>query len=383
MPPLTSSQKFWLLGLAIGAAIWSGWLFAKVLHPKSRQRIYGLAHATVGAVLLMTVAGTTLAMACELSFIRRNPNWSFLPVAMFLLLPVASIYDAADKARKAKPGPASPMLTILIQWFQSEDRFWNKKHDGPKISFDFRLFFGFHVCMMALMVFRAGIVSQMVVICAAALTALVLSIRNRRRSGWKWPRTSWKKAVGVLAVVAPGLLFLGAALPGKTVFDPRLFPWLSAGGGILLFGILNGLNIVHKSEEEFLANCGVKSMTVLPLPPATSSNPQLSSSKRVAMIVFKIYFFVAFMTFVSFMWKFNEAYRGGSEKPTATQTQRLTNHGRTVYITPNQERLVSLLKTFSMVGVVSSVLVGIFLNIASRRRITDAKLLKIKGRFDN
>jgi len=232
-----------------------------------------------------------------------------------------------------------------------------------EMSFDMRFFFKFHVCMMGLMMAHfalgAGIVFEIAVVGCAALAGLVLSIRNRRKHGWHWSGANWKNVLGALLAAVLILYFLGAALPGTTIFNPNLFPWLAAGGGILVFGVLSALNVVQQSEEEFLRHCGEGRPVESPPPP---SGPQLPGWKRVIAGAFGIYFLAVWIVAVGFFWKFNSAYSHGSQQPTTAQTEKLSNHGHTVYITPEEKQMVDLLKLALMPGIPSIFVMGAILH---------------------
>lgn len=213
----------------------------------------------------------------------------------------------------------------------------NRPKSWTEMSFDMRLFFGFHACMVVLMLARfalsASIAFEIGVVCCAALIALLLSILNRKRHGWHWPGATWKHVLTALGVAALVLYFLGAALPGTTVLNPNFFPWLAAGGGFLVFGVLSALNIVQQSEVELQRHCG-EGKQVEALPP-TPPGPQLPTWKRAVASAFGIYFLAVWIIGVGFFWKFNSAFSHGSLQPTATQTetyqprsQRLYHSGR-------------------------------------------------------
>jgi hypothetical protein len=234
-----------------------------------------------------------------------------------------------------------------------------------KESYDFRLFFGFHVGMAALMVFRfvakVGIVFEIVVVACLLVIGVVLSLRHRRKHQWHWPGGGWKDVAVAGVVAALVCYFLGAVLPGTTVFNPNLFPWLAAGGGILVYGVLNALKVCHQTEDEFLRHCGTHPpMEQVPLPEPTK--PSQPKWKRVVMGAFRVYFFAVWIAGVTFFWKFNAAYASGSQQPTATQTEKLTNHGKAVYITPEQKRTVKLFERSLTFGIPSVFVIAALLH---------------------
>src|SRR5258705_255736 len=120
-----------------------------------------------------------------------------------------------------------------------------------EMSLDYRLFFGFHLCMMIVIVahfaFGLGIVGEMVVAGGAILVGVVKSVANRRRLGWKWPGAKLRDVFGALVATALILFFIGAAVPGTSPLNPNLFPWCAAGANILVFAVLSGLHVVRQS----------------------------------------------------------------------------------------------------------------------------------------
>jgi hypothetical protein len=230
-----------------------------------------------------------------------------------------------------------------------------------EMSFDMRLFISFHVCMMVLMlmhfIFSLGIRVEMgVVFCIAALL-VALSVRNRIRSGWHWQRIGGRNVFGALCVAALILFFLGATLPGTTILNPNLFPFLAGGGNFLVFGVLGALKITCQSNTEFLRQCGERQSEK---PSASISAPQLPKSKRIMMAAFRNYFFLVWIGAVTFFWKFNAAIASGSTQPTTTQTEKLTSHGHTVYITPERKRTVNWFEHCLTIGIPSIFVIGAF-----------------------
>ena len=242
-----------------------------------------------------------------------------------------------------------------------------------ELSFDMRLFFIFHVCMMALMfsrfALRVGIILEICVVSLLAIVAVVLSIQNRRKHHWHWPGTKWVNIVGAVLVVAFGLYFMGAALPGTTIFNPNLFPWLAAGAGMVTFGVLSAMRVVYQSEAEFQRHCGENRRTEpAPLPEASTVGREIGWKKAV-IIVFGVYGLAVWILGVGFFWKFNSAFAHGSPTPTATQTEKLSNHSQVVYITPQEKKLVKRLELALDLGVPSLFAIGALLHFGAKIRL--------------
>lgn len=118
----------------------------------------------------------------------------------------------------------------------------------------------------------------------------------------------------------------------------------------MLFMVSSALKVCYRSNEEFFRHCGGRRAAETS-PAAAAAAEALPSWKRVAKGAFMVWFFVVWIAGVSFFWKFNEAFASGSPQPTVAQTSKLTNHGRTVYITAEQNRTVKLLEYSMMIGI--------------------------------
>ena len=162
--------------------------------------------------------------------------------------------------------------------------------------------------------------------------------------------------MGALVALVLGAYFLGAVLPGTTIGNPGIFPWLCAGGGIITFAVLSGLNVVQQTDAKFEAHCGEKKVVEpAPTPPA---GPTVPAWKRILITAFQLYFLAVWIGGVGFFWKYNSAMSRGSAQPTATQTERLTDHGHTVYITPQDRKQVDLLQLALVIGIPSIFVIG-------------------------
>lgn len=238
--------------------------------------------------------------------------------------------------------------------FQIDDKKYPKS--WREMSFDFKLFFVFHGCMMVLFIIgRAFPIEVLIGIVGALLFVLAgLSIHHRIKSEWHWPGVGIKGLLGVVFSVALGLFFLGAATPRISPLNPTFFPWFAAGGGIILFWILSGLKIVFQSESEFQGHCGEQRLKKSE-PSTPSHEPSWKKGVRVA---FTVYFMVTWIAGVSFFWQFNTAFRDGTPESTPERTETLTDHGKTVYITPKEKRIISLLQYSMILGIPSALVLG-------------------------
>lgn len=152
------------------------------------------------------------------------------------------------------------------------------------------------------------------------------------------------------------VVFLGAVVVGSTILNPGLFPFLAAGGNFLVFAVLQTLKVIWPTQKDFLLYCGEHNPDGVPI---LSPEPEqkLPKWKRMITAIFAIYFLVWVIS-VSFFWAFASDIRSGNEKPTATQTESLTDHGYTVYIRPDQKRRVKLLERCFAIGIPSVFVIG-------------------------
>ena len=232
----------------------------------------------------------------------------------------------------------------------------NYPRTWSEMSFDFKLFFMYHVGMVILIV-TAGLLSlgsQTAVVGTLVVMIGVALAAHRRRKQWHWPGIGIKNILGALVTLGLGLFFLGAGLRRVSPLNPNVFPWCAAGAGIILFGVLSELKIVYYSKAEFLRHCGGQPIQQVDL----FVSPADPFWKKVVRAVFRTYFIIVWIVGVGFFWEFNTAFQDGTLQPTLERTERLTNHGRTVYITPPQKKLVLRLEYGMMIGIPSALVLG-------------------------
>ncbi|HTA29514.1 MAG TPA: hypothetical protein VK731_03475 [Candidatus Cybelea sp.] len=230
------------------------------------------------------------------------------------------------------------------------------------------------VLLLAHFAVGVGIKGEIGYVSVVASVLVVLSIRNRIRLGWRWPGAKLKDVFGTLVAAAFIIFFFGAILPGHSPFNPAVFPWFAAGANFLVYAVLNGLKVVNDSNAAFLQNCGEHRSLAPPEPPPPS-RPAQRSWKQILAAVYGIYFLIVWLLGLSFFWRFNLAFSHGSPKPTATQTEKLINHSHTVYITPDEKRMVHLLELSMMCGIPSAMALGVFLHFIVGVKIFDNKSL--------
>jgi hypothetical protein len=232
-------------------------------------------------------------------------------------------------------------------------------------SFDFKLFFAYHICMMALFMAGGTLSAKRELLIAGFLVAILLSlsVRNRRNMNWRWPGVQTKGLLSAVGITALGVFFDLAAVPLAPPSDPRFLPWHMAGIGIAAFGVLNALKVVQMSKADFLKECepvglaDFRPQPVVEAPPTVRPDP---TWKRTIRAIYSICFLLVWVDGVASFYYFGVAFRDGSPRPTATQTEPLNNHGEVRYIPPSQKRLIDSLQTAAFIGIPSVIATGFF-----------------------
>lgn len=229
-----------------------------------------------------------------------------------------------------------------------------------EMSFDFKLFFVFHGCMMVLFMFGSVVTVQALIGVVSGLLVVLtgLSIRHRILLKWHWPGVGVKEVLGAIFSIALGLFFLGAVTPRFVPLTPAVFPWFAAGGGIIFFWTLSRLKIIFPTKNEFQSHCGDRGPEMSePIRPAAEP-----AWKKTARTAFSLYFLAVWIVGVSFFWKYNTAIRDGTSEATPERQETLREHGRTVYITAEEKKIVSVLQHAMMIGIPSALLLAALLH---------------------
>ena len=225
-----------------------------------------------------------------------------------------------------------------------------------EMSLDMRLMFGYHISMMGMMVAGGSLTVRQELTIAATIASLILLVSHyhRQKKHWRWPGI---KPVNVLYALG-GIFFISIFLYSVTPLAPpnngHIVPWYLAGLGIGLFGILQSLKVAYASEAEFASDCMIIDQYGRELEPAHApSSEQVSEPnwKRVTKVTYTTVFMLVWVSGVGSFYLFGTAFKNGSAQPTATQTEPLEDHGKTVYVTPTDKRRVHALQLVSWLGV--------------------------------
>lgn len=225
-----------------------------------------------------------------------------------------------------------------------------------EMSLDMRLMFGYHIAMMVLMVAGGSLTVRQELTIASTIAALILLVSHyhRQKKHWRWPGIKPLNvlyAVGGIVLIS---LFLYSATPLFPPNNGRVVPWYLACLGIGLFGVLDSLNVVYAAEAEFASNCMIIDQYGRELEPITEPSsveqPYEPSWKRITKVVYTVVFMLVWVCGVASFYFFGTAFKNGSPDPTATQTEPLEDHGKTVYVTRTEKQRVHILQLVSWVG---------------------------------
>jgi hypothetical protein len=214
---------------------------------------------------------------------------------------------------------------------------------------DMKLFFSYHVVMMVMFAVGGGlpIIVQLSIALLVIVVLVILSIRRRRIEKWKWSGlTGGRLARAVGSIVLVGL-FLFSASPS---FQLHLFPWFLAGAGFGILGALSSLKIVEMKSKADLAE-------------ATKDKSQRLPWKRRARLTFQVCGLCLFLAGNAWFYAFSVNFNAGSPEPDATHVEALSNHGRKVYITHGQMRILTSLENGFVICIPSVLLAGVILSI--------------------
>jgi uncharacterized membrane protein YbhN (UPF0104 family) len=223
------------------------------------------------------------------------------------------------------------------------------------MSLDMRMMFAYHISMMVLMIAGGSFTvrQELALVAGIAAIIVVISRYNRQKKHWRWPGvklTDLLYAIGGIVLIS---FFLYSATPLFPPNNGHVVPWYLAGLGIGLFGVLQSLKVVYPSEAEFASHCmvidqyGRELEPMVEPPPVQATEPKW---KRVAKAIFTAAFMLVWVSGVASFYFFGTAFKNGSPEPTASQTEPLEDHGKTVYVTPEEKQRVHAFQLTSWIG---------------------------------
>jgi hypothetical protein len=251
-----------------------------------------------------------------------------------------------------------------------------RSNQWKDLSFDFKLMFVYHGCMMILFMTGGSFSVRQEILFAGALLLLLGSIssRHRRAKGWHWQGASAKNRLAALGGLVLMGFFLYAGTPLFPPSDHRFMPWYLAGFGIGLFGFLQSLRLVHTTEAAFLADCGEPSTQAAE---PVHSEPTGPRWQRVARTIYSIAFFLVWLEFLAFFYYSGKTFRDGSPVPTQTQTEPMTEHGKTVYVRRDQKAISDELERLGFIGIPTVLVSGLLLHF-----VVGVKIFENRGKWE-
>lgn len=224
-----------------------------------------------------------------------------------------------------------------------------------EMSLDMRLLFGYHISMMVMMGAGGSLRVRQELMIAVTIAALIVLVSryHRQKKHWRWPGVKPLDGLYALGSIALISFFLYSATPLFPPNNGHVVPWYLAGFGIGLFGVLQSLKIVYASEAEFTSNCMVIDQYGRELKPVEEPSPRQPPEpgwKRFTKAAYIVVFVLLWICGVASFYFFGTAFKNGSPQPTATQTEPLEDHGRTVYISATEKQRVHALHLVSGVG---------------------------------
>jgi len=234
------------------------------------------------------------------------------------------------------------------------------------MSVDMRLMLGYHISMMGLLAWSASLtIRQELMIAAGLATVIVLvSHYHRKKRHWRWAGIKPRNVLWGLGAIALMSFFLYAATPMFPPTDVQNLPWYLASLGLGVFNVLASLNVVDSSEAKFRAHCMIIDQYGREIEPVADPSIEVSEAKwkRAIRVTYTVVFMLVWIVGVASTYSFGTAFKNGSPEPTATQTEPLEDHGKTVYITPAEKRRVHALQLVSWIGFPGLILVALILH---------------------
>ena len=235
------------------------------------------------------------------------------------------------------------------------------------MSLDFKLMFAYHGCMMAL--FIAGqsfsVREEVLITVVLVIVLAVASIRHRKLTHWRWPGAHPRDVLFAIAGAVAVAFFLFSATPLFPPSDHRVLPWYLAGLGIGTLAILTSLRVVAPSEADYLLQCRVIDQYGREIERVSETAPPKSPEppwKKVTRGIYSVVFLLVWIASVGSFFSFGTAFRHGSPVPTATQTEPLVDHGKTVYVTRNEKQRIGYIQLASWIGIPSIIVSAVVLH---------------------
>ncbi len=236
------------------------------------------------------------------------------------------------------------------------------------MSFDFKLMFVFHGCMMILFIIGGAFsVRQELEFTGALLVVLTsLSIRTAEYQTGTGTAQNPKDVLMAAGIGALICVFLYVATPQFSPLSSRFLPRYLAGFGIGAFNVMQQLRLVFPFQSSVSGRLREAHGQPRVPPPPPPVDPQW---QRMIRATYHLLFFVIWLGFLAFFYYSGTSFRDGSQIPTANQPDAVTERGKTVYITHEQKILCDKLERFTFVGIPSIILGGLIIHSLARVKL--------------
>ncbi|PKA10849.1 hypothetical protein CH372_17350 [Leptospira meyeri] len=186
----------------------------------------------------------------------------------------------------------------------SEDNSNSFPNQWKDYSLDYKCMFIYHGFMMILFILgdKISINIQFTIVALLLISIILFSIKYRIRIRWKWPGVEVKNTIYAIMIIILGLFFFFSSINSFPPFKSQTFPWYSAGFGIILFQVLNVLNITAYYKDKFELKTD-KTANFIKFENSPLKENQ-NDNVNVSFIKYLIYFFSFFLwvTGISYFW---------------------------------------------------------------------------------
>jgi hypothetical protein len=239
-------------------------------------------------------------------------------------------------------------------------------------SLDYKAFFIWEVSLLALMVLgTTGATKAIpVAVYAGALATwfVVLSgvvVTRRFRENWRWPGLSGRAWMGAGLSAVLAAIFFFVFSRGLLPVSRETAPMLLFALSIVVFGVLQSLDLVQFYEEDFKKHCADADASPVPEDGKGGEDDEDASDpkwKRVVRGCHRVLFMLVWLEGMGFFYLHQRYAQEGSRTPTATQTESFNEHGTLIYLTHDQMTINKILERGMMIGIPLVILGGFFLH---------------------
>lgn len=213
--------------------------------------------------------------------------------------------------------------------------------------------FGFFIATLSKLITGLTLQDEAKAFAALILAAAAVSLVHRWWRGWRWSGLSLQRIVRALAtfgVFAVSFIVLKIPLTANSAPFYALFIWP------LLGQVFWALGVVQLSNAEFDARCGGRS------PAEYGDLPRDPAWRRVLRAVEYVAGTVGFLLTASYLYVHVRIHDFAQSTLDRAHPIPYPGDGATLYLTPNQSRLISALDHVAIPAVFAAVIGGLLLH---------------------